>query len=250
MAKSDKNGLADLGQLIIDHESLWGKSHKEATIVECRDFAEEHSLKLPSGLPQSKEAFVAMFVCCRLSNGWEGKKDFHEIFPKLTGKHKEALFAYRNRLATEGDAPNKGSHLRMVSSSTASELAEYNKKRHHKVDALLPTDPNTGKRFKSKKAWHVHNAAMEEKYRASKADSDRNTETSRLPINPKTGKPFSSKKAWHDFNADAEKRFNEGKASAKKSASEEKPKSLEEELQSALIAANSGRQNKHQASHA
>jgi len=178
------NGLANLKQTIDDHNSLWGKSPKEATITECRDFAKKHNLKLPVGVPRSKEAFVAMFTCCRLSNRWEGKKkSFRENFPSLTDEHEKVLFAYRNKLAAVNDVPKKGSHLELVSSLDALELAEYGKRRHHKSNSL-PIDPKTGKRFASPKAWRAHNVAA----------------TTSLPTNPATNEPFTSEEDWKEHN--------------------------------------------------
>lgn len=199
------NGLGNLKQLITDHEDLWGKPPEEATIVECRAFAKKHELKLPKGLPQKKEAFVAMFVCCRLTNGWEGKRSFHENFPSLINEHEKALFAYRNRLAAGDDVSKKGPHLRVVSSlPIASELAEYKSRRR------LPIDPKTGKRFTSEKAWHTHNVVAT---------------TLSLPTNPKTGEPFTSKEELQAHNIAVQKSFDYERAEKKraKSKSEKKP---------------------------
>jgi len=239
-----ENGLANLKQLIDVHNERWGKSPEEATIVECRAFAEKHGLELPTGVSRSKEAFVAMFTCCRLSNGWEGKKSFRENFPKITADgHEKELFAYRNRLDAADDVSKNRSHLRVVSSSTASELAEYDKKRRRKSKNSLrfPINPKTGEQFKSKQEWHKHNIASQKSFdldKMKKKLTGSKPVSKKKPSAPKTWpKRFGSVKEWHDHNQRiVKKSAAEEKA---KTESKSKPVGFSEELDAALIAANS-----------
>lgn len=71
---------------------LWTKTPKTTTLVECRTFAKEQKLKLPKGVPQSREAFVVLFMLCHMTPfGFVSLKKV-----ALTQEHLNSLFAYRD----------------------------------------------------------------------------------------------------------------------------------------------------------
>ncbi|MBI2618312.1 hypothetical protein HYW58_02590 [Candidatus Kaiserbacteria bacterium] len=87
---SDKNFFGVLKTLNLS--SFWTNAPKRATLKECRTFAQQHGIRLPTGVPQSKEAFVTLFMLCHLTPC--GLVDLNKI--KLPQKHLDALVAISN----------------------------------------------------------------------------------------------------------------------------------------------------------
>lgn len=83
---------------------IWRKAPKAATLAECRAFAKEQKLKLPKGVPQSREAFVTLFMLCHMT-------PLHLVNLKrvtLAQGHLNSLFVYRDERDHERHSKKKG----------------------------------------------------------------------------------------------------------------------------------------------
>ncbi len=229
------NSFKALAQQLV----LWEKAPKDATMKECRAFAKKYGLEIPVGLPQSKEAFVAMFVVCHvIVDGWRDEKFILKDFPSLSHEHRISLFAYRNELDDKRHAKKvskKKPDLKLVSSASAPP--------DDSEELPLPTNPKTSKPFKDEGEWCAHNAAAEKKFGCEKAWGKHSSSKpkTKKPATPQTwSKQFASTEAWHAHNQKLFEEFKVKKeAVAKKPCKPQRPKvSFEEDLQASLEARN------------
>lgn len=247
MKNVHKKDLTDLAQYI--ETKPWSKNPEDTTLAECRVFANENRLKLPKGLPQSKEAFVAMFVCCNMvPDKWKNEKYLKKDFPSLSNENRVALFAYRNALRQERNGKEGKPDLKIVSSTMTK--SETITSRDHlslvkKTSELpFPNNPKTGKPFESEAEWHEHNVTSRKNFDFGRMQKNLTgskpfQKPEKKPSTPKTWpKRFNSPEEWWAHNQSVTEE-TAAKENAKKKTTTKKPVGFEESLNAALVAANS-----------
>ena len=177
------NSFAELAEHL--SQDLWNKPPGQATIKECRAFAKKHDLRLPSGLPQTKEAFVVMFMVCRFAT--EGLVKYKDT--SLTQGDLNKLFGYHDELDKKRHSKSDTSDKRPVAVASKKE----------------PSTQTWPRRFSSVEEWHAHNAAVEK--RLNKKQSNAAVKKSSAQTWPAK---FASVEEWQAHNVAAVKKPTKG----------------------------------------